>query len=86
MKIPVSYHVRLHSMKILTGKPISEVVTEALDAYFRHVEQHATSSAIIPEVPADDPVAPVAPPGSVSLPRPAVLRAGPESPRLVPPR
>lgn len=34
VKIPVSYHVRLHSMKVLTGKPISDAVTEALEAYF----------------------------------------------------
>ena len=34
VKIPVSFHVRLHSMKVLTGKPISDAVTEALEAYF----------------------------------------------------
>lgn len=34
VKIPVSFHVRLHSMKVLTGKPISDTVTEALEAYF----------------------------------------------------
>lgn len=34
VKIPVSYHIRLHSMKVLTGKPISDTVTEALEAYF----------------------------------------------------
>jgi len=34
VKIPVSYHVRLHSMKVLTGKPISDTVTEALQEYF----------------------------------------------------
>lgn len=34
VKIPMSYHVRLHSMKVLTGKPISDTVTEALEAYF----------------------------------------------------
>jgi len=34
VKIPVHYHVRLHSMKVLTGKQISDAVTEALDAYF----------------------------------------------------
>lgn len=34
VKIPMSHHVRLHSMKVLTGKPISDTVTEALEAYF----------------------------------------------------
>ncbi len=34
VKIPVNYHIKLHSMKVLTGKPISDAVTEALEAYF----------------------------------------------------
>lgn len=34
VKIPVSYHVKLHSMKVLTGKQISDAITEALEAYF----------------------------------------------------
>lgn len=34
VKIPMDHHVRLHSMKVLTGKAISDTVTEALEAYF----------------------------------------------------
>lgn len=34
VKIPVRHHVRLHSMKVLTGKQIGDAVSEALDAYF----------------------------------------------------
>lgn len=34
VKIPMSYHVRLHSVKVLTGRPISDTVAEALEAYF----------------------------------------------------
>lgn len=34
VKIPMGHHIRLHSMKVLTGKPISDTVTEALEAYF----------------------------------------------------
>lgn len=34
VKIPVGYHVKLHSVKVLTGKAISDAVTEALDLYF----------------------------------------------------
>ncbi len=34
VKIPVGLHVQLHSMKVLTGKQISDAVTEALDHYF----------------------------------------------------
>lgn len=36
VKIPVTYHVKLHSMKVLTGKQISDAVTEALEFYFQH--------------------------------------------------
>lgn len=35
VKIPVGFHIKLHSMKVLTGKPISDAVTEALEAYFQ---------------------------------------------------
>lgn len=46
VKIPMSYHVRLHSMKVLTGKPISDTVTEALEAYFvSHPAGHAFAPA-----------------------------------------
>lgn len=34
VKIPMAQHVKLHSMKVLTGKPISDAVREALDLYF----------------------------------------------------
>ncbi|MCA1813635.1 MAG: hypothetical protein LC624_06755 [Halobacteriales archaeon] len=34
VKIPINYHIKLHSMKVLTGKAISDTVTEALEAYF----------------------------------------------------
>lgn len=34
VRIPVQHHVRLHSMKVLTGKQISDTVSEALRAYF----------------------------------------------------
>lgn len=35
VKIACRLHVQLHSRKILQGKPIQQMVTEALDAYFR---------------------------------------------------
>lgn len=34
VRIPLSFHVRLHSMKVLHGTPISAAITEALDRYF----------------------------------------------------
>lgn len=33
-KIPVRLHLQLHSIKVLTGRPICETVTQALDEYF----------------------------------------------------
>jgi hypothetical protein len=38
VKIPINYHIKLHSMKVLTGKAISDTVTEALEAYFGHMK------------------------------------------------
>jgi hypothetical protein len=34
VKIPLEYHVKLHSMKVLTGQQISDTITEALRSYF----------------------------------------------------
>jgi len=34
VKLPVSQHLKLHSMKVLTGKQINETIQEALSAYF----------------------------------------------------
>lgn len=34
VKIPQAFRVRLHTMKALTGKQISDAVTEALEHYF----------------------------------------------------
>lgn len=33
VQIPVAYHVRLHSLKVLTGRSISDTVTEAVGRY-----------------------------------------------------
>ncbi|MEA3200687.1 MAG: hypothetical protein QOE90_2115 [Thermoplasmata archaeon] len=38
VKVPIGHHVKLHSMKVLTGKPISDAVIEALDLYFEQVQ------------------------------------------------
>jgi len=34
VRIPVKYHMQLHTLKILRGKSLSDAVTEALDEYF----------------------------------------------------
>lgn len=54
VKIPVSHHIKLHSMKVLTGKQISDAVTEALDFYFANhaVANHTLAmdaSMFVPE-------------------------------------
>ncbi|MBI4392419.1 MAG: hypothetical protein HY556_01290 [Euryarchaeota archaeon] len=38
VKIPINYHIKLHSMKVLTGKQISDTITEALDRYFHELK------------------------------------------------
>lgn len=35
VRLPMRYHVQLQSLKVLTGKNISEAVEEALSQYFR---------------------------------------------------
>lgn len=37
VKIPVQYHLNLHSLKVLTGKNISTAVTEAIQLYFQEM-------------------------------------------------
>ena len=38
VKIPLEFHVKLHSMKVLTGAQISDTITEALRIYFNKRE------------------------------------------------
>lgn len=52
IKIPLTYHVKLHSMKVLTGKQISDTVTEALEAYFRHHAEQRAAHDLSPGMPA----------------------------------
>lgn len=33
IRLPIKHHIRLHAAKYVTGKPIGEMVAEALDAY-----------------------------------------------------
>lgn len=37
IQIPIKYHIKLHSLKLVTGKNIGDVVTEALEMYFAAV-------------------------------------------------
>lgn len=38
VKIPLGIHLKLHSMKVITGQHISDTVTEALESYFEQEE------------------------------------------------
>ncbi|HLE97929.1 MAG TPA: hypothetical protein VI997_11205 [Candidatus Thermoplasmatota archaeon] len=46
VRIPVSFHVRLHSMKVLMGTPISAAITEALVRYFETGAEDASVSVV----------------------------------------
>ena len=37
VKIDVSYHLKLHALKLLRNKKMSDAIEEALDYYFEHV-------------------------------------------------
>lgn len=61
VRIPVSFHLKLHAFKVLKGKPISDTIVEALDAYFKAAEArraHGPAGAA-----GEVPVAPALPPG-----------------------
>ena len=40
VRIPVKQHLQLHGLKVTTGKLFSDVVAEALDAYFEALQQN----------------------------------------------
>lgn len=46
VKIGVEYHLKLHALKLLRGKRMSEAVEEALERYFEtvRIEQDAASA------------------------------------------
>ncbi len=49
VKIPLGYHLKLHSMKVLTGKQISDTVTEALETYFEELQGEEERSSMLAE-------------------------------------
>lgn len=56
VKIGVEYHLKLHALKLLRGKRMSEAVEEALSYYFERVRvEHEAAQAELAEAPlADD--------------------------------
>lgn len=57
VRIPVSFHLKLHAFKVLKGKPISDTIVEALDAYFKAAEarKHAQHAQLTPAPPPEAP-------------------------------
>ncbi len=53
VKIPIGYHIKLHSMKVLTGKQISDAVTEALAGYFDDLQAEQESASEVDATPDD---------------------------------
>lgn len=53
VKIGVEYHLKLHALKLLRGKRMSEAVEEALEFYFERVrlEQEAAQAEAQAELP-----------------------------------
>jgi hypothetical protein len=35
VRIPLDYHIKLHTVKVISGTPISDTVKNALDDYFK---------------------------------------------------
>lgn len=49
LKLPLRHHVSLHSLKLLKNRSISELVANALDAYFNKHKMPVTGS--MPDAP-----------------------------------
>jgi len=52
VRIPVAFHLKLHAFKVLKGKPISDTIVEALDAYFKAAESRRSPSVQDPAIQA----------------------------------
>lgn len=51
VKIGVEYHLKLHALKLLRGKRMSEAVEEALEFYFERVRiEHEARGEAMPEL------------------------------------
>lgn len=52
VKLPLRFHVKLHSMKLLSGKTMASAVAEALEAYFTRAPLVTGRDATATEQPA----------------------------------
>lgn len=60
VNVPRAFHIQLHAVRILTGKRLSDIVTEALTTYFQDVPADESSQALLRALGHDVPVPAVA--------------------------
>jgi hypothetical protein len=41
VRIPLDYHIKLHTVKVVSGIPISDTVKVALENYFEEIQEEA---------------------------------------------
>lgn len=39
VRIPLDYHIKLHTVKVVSGIPISDTVKDALESYFEELNE-----------------------------------------------
>ena len=45
VKIPLDYHIKLHTVKVVSGTAISDTVKAALESYFEELNQEQAAPA-----------------------------------------
>lgn len=45
VRIPLDYHIKLHTVKVVSGVPISNTVKDALEAYFAEIKEEEAHKA-----------------------------------------
>jgi histone H3/H4 len=45
VRIPLDYHIKLHTVKVVSGTAISDTVKAALESYFEEIARDAPASA-----------------------------------------
>ena len=48
VKIPLDYHIKLHTVKVVSGTAISETVKAALESYFEELNQETAQTTTAP--------------------------------------
>lgn len=45
VRIPLDYHIKLHTVKVVSGVPISDTVKDALEAYFAEIREEESKAS-----------------------------------------